>query len=88
LYIPQKDLPVGNQWSLIAELGALPGDILLTKKDYITQKMKLTEEFLSSIPQTETGYANCVDEPLRFSYELFGERSFIQLAEFLGAEPV
>ncbi len=89
LYIPQKELPVGNQWNLIAELGAIPTDMLLTKKNYINQKMKITEEFLTCLSSSQPDNSgSTVEEQVKFSYELFGERSFVQLAEFLGAEPV
>lgn len=88
LYNPFNDSPVGGQWNLIAELGAIPPEMVLTKREYINQKMKVTDEFLANLTTARLDASERDEEPYRYSYEIIGEESFIRLATFLGAESV
>ncbi|MBV6511364.1 MAG: hypothetical protein HRU80_07070 [Ignavibacteriales bacterium] len=89
LFTPEEDSAVENQWQLVAEVPELTHDLLLSKKEYLSQKMHIVGEFLNRLgAMAKETDANPMQPAFQYSYELMGSEDFIRTAAILGAEAV
>ncbi|GMU86524.1 MAG: hypothetical protein AMXMBFR48_17660 [Ignavibacteriales bacterium] len=89
LFSPEDDSAIENQWQLVAEVPELTADLLLPKKEYLSQKMNIVGEFLNYIGKLPKESDEQPEMPaFQYSYELMGSENFIRTASLLGAEPI